>query len=119
MYRHIRKVKGEGQENGPKVRRWVRRSKKRISEWVKKKYRSKAVLNLVLRLSKYRDQWFTCLKYGFVEPTNNASERDIRKNVVARKISGALELSRFGREKLRSTVFMKTWFARQRGSCRS
>lgn len=88
MYRYIRKAKKEKEENTPKVKRWKRKQKREIISWVDKNYKSKAVLNLVLRMSKYLDHWFTCLKYPFVEPTNNGSEREIRKNVIARKISG-------------------------------
>lgn len=106
MYRHIQKVKREKRENSPEAKRWIQRSKKRMSKWLKRRYRSKAVLNLVLRLLKYQDHWFTCLRYGFVEPTNNASERDIRKSVIARKISGAhrSELGMRSREIVMSTL---------------
>lgn len=75
-------------ENAKKIKTWIRKQKKKIDSWLDKNYDSKAVLNLVLRISKYKNDWFTCLKYSYVEPTNNASERDIRKNVIARKISG-------------------------------
>lgn len=123
MYRHILKVKREGDEGSPRVERWIKRSKERILKFVEKNYMSKAVLNLALRLSKYRDHWFTCLKYGFVEPTNNASERDIRKTVIARKISGLhrSELGMHSREIMMSTIltlqkrgknpfeFMRNW----------
>jgi Transposase IS66 family. len=106
MYRRIQKVKREGREGSAGVKRCIQRSKKRISKWAEKNYGSRAVLNLVLRLSRYHDQWFTCLKYGFVEPTNNASERDIRKSVVARKISGLhrSELGMHSREIMMSTL---------------
>jgi len=89
MYGYIERVKREGRENSPAVRSWISRKKRRFSEWVDRNWGSKAVQNLTLRISKHRDSWFTCLKYGFVEPTNNASERDLRKLVLARKISGA------------------------------
>lgn len=106
MYRYIQKVKREKREGTPRVEKWVERSKERILKFVERNYRSKAVLNLALRMSKYHDHWFTCLKYGFVEPTNNASERDIRKAVVARKISGQhrSELGMRSREIMMSTV---------------
>ena len=106
MYHHIQKMKREKRENSPEVNRWIQRSKKRMSKWLRKRYRSRAVLNLILRLTKYKDHWFTCLRYGFVEPTNNASERDIRKSVVARKISGAhrSELGMRSREIMMSTI---------------
>jgi hypothetical protein len=88
MYKYIVKAKKHKLENTPKIKGWIRRSKKKIDLWVDKNYKSKAVANLALRMSKYKNDWFTCLKYPFVEATNNASERDIRKNVLARKISG-------------------------------
>lgn len=88
MYRYIKEAKKNKAENSPKVKRWVNRQKDKILSWIENHYESKAVRNLVLRMNKYLDHWFTCLRYDFVEPTNNASERDIRKNVTARKISG-------------------------------
>ena len=71
-----------------------------------KKYESKAVLNLVKRINKHTDQWFTCVKYSFVEPTNNAREREIRKNVLARKISGChrSEKGKHAREIMMSNI---------------
>lgn len=106
MHNYIKKVKERKKENTPKVKLWVRQAKKKINSWLDKNYQSKAVLNLVLRMSKYNNQWFTCLKYPFVESTNNESERDIRKNVVARKISGQhrSELGMHSREIMMSTI---------------
>ncbi len=89
MYAYIKKAKENGRENSDKVKRWVHRAKQTLCSLAKKNYESKANMNLVLRLVKYRNDWFTCLKHKDVEPTNNGSERDIRKNVTARKISGA------------------------------
>ena len=88
MYKYIKKTKNNREEDTPKVRYWIWRQKQIIKLWLDKKYESKAVLNLVKRMNKYLDQWFTCLKYDFVEPTNNAREREIRKNVLSRKVSG-------------------------------
>jgi len=88
MYQYIKRVKINGDENTQKVKKWIWRSKRKINLWIYKNINSKAVMKLVLRISRYIDHWFTCLKYPFVEPTNNSSERDIRKGVVARKISG-------------------------------
>lgn len=89
MYKYIKKAKGEKLENTLRIKTWMRRAKNRIASWLSRDYNSKAVLNLILRMKKYINDWFTCLKYSFVEPTNNDSERDIRKSVIARKISGA------------------------------
>ena len=106
MYNYIKKVKEEKQENTQKVKVWTRHAKKKIISWLDKNWESKAVLNLVLRITKYSDDWFTCLKYPYVEPTNNSSERDLRKNVLARKISGQhrSELGMRSREIMMSTI---------------
>lgn len=106
MYTHIVKVKKEKQENTPKVKKWAGRAKNKINSWLDMNWETKAAKNLVLRMVKYGDDWFTCVKYPFVEPTNNSSERDIRKNVIARKISG-LHRSETGlrsREIMMSTI---------------
>jgi hypothetical protein len=89
MYAYIKKAKKKGRENTPSVKAWTHRATKKILSWSDTDYGSKALKNLVLRMCKHKDHWFTCLKYADVEPTNNGSERDIRKNVLARKISGA------------------------------
>jgi len=106
MFRYIKKVKEEGKENSKRVKFWIWKSKRKISSWINKNYDSKAVLNLVLRMEKYKNDWFTCLKYPEVEPTNNSSERDIRKNVIARKISGLhrSELGMHSREIMMSNL---------------
>lgn len=88
MYDYIENAKKNNLENTHAVKQWVRRAIRKIVSLSKTEYGSKAVTNLVLRMEKYKDQWFTCLKYPEVEPTNNGSERDIRKIVVARKVSG-------------------------------
>lgn len=88
MFSYIKKTKEAKAENTPKVKKWIKTTVKKIDFLAKKKLDSKAVKNLILRLEKYREQWFTCLKYPYVEPTNNRSEQYIRKNVLARKISG-------------------------------
>lgn len=88
MYQYIKNAKDKNLEDTAKIKTWIRKQKKKIDSWLDKNYASKAVKNLVLRMSKYKNDWFTCLKYSFVEATNNGSERDIRKNVLARKISG-------------------------------
>lgn len=88
MYKHITEFKADQRENTRESRLWVKEQKNKILSWLDRRLESKAVLNLVLRLAKHLDGWFTCLKYPYVEPTNNATERDIRKEVVARKVSG-------------------------------
>lgn len=105
MFGYIKKVKERGEENTGKVKVWICRAKKRIHGLVGK-FESKALDNLVLRMEKHKDSLYTCLKYKFVEPTNNASENDIRKSVTARKVSGLhrSELGLRSREIMMSTI---------------
>ncbi len=88
MYEYVKNVKNNNLENTYAVKQWISRAIRKFILLSKTEYGSKAVLNLALRLEKYKEQWFTCLKYPEVEPTNNGSERDIRKIVLARKVSG-------------------------------
>lgn len=106
MYNYIKKMKKEKLENTPKVRAWVMRAKKEMNLWLDKNWETKAVMNLVLRIGKYVNDWFTCLKYPYVEPTINRSEREIRKSVIARKISGLhrSDLGLHSREAMMSTI---------------
>lgn len=106
MYRYIAKAKKNKGENSEKTKRWIRRQKRRMKSWKIRTYESKAALNLVRRICKYEDEWFTCLKYDFVEPTNDAREREIRKSVLARKISGChrSEKGKHAREIMMSNI---------------
>jgi len=106
MYKYIADAKDNHRENTPEINEWIRKQKQIILSWPGKKYESKAVKNLVLRLNKYLDHWFTCLKYDFVESTNNAREREIRKEVIARKVSGCHRSERgaHAREIMMSTI---------------
>lgn len=106
MYAYIKNAKEKKLEKSQNVKRWVSRKKQLICSWIEKNYKSKAVKNLALRLIKYKNDWFTCLKYRDVEPTNNSSERDIRKNVISRKISGShrSELGMQSREIMMSVI---------------
>lgn len=88
MFAYIKAMKERGLEGTPEVRRHIEFMKGQIDKLRPNKRRHVFGNRLIGRLKKYRDSWFWCLIYKYVEPTNNASERDIRKNVIARKISG-------------------------------
>jgi hypothetical protein len=88
MFVYIKMVKEKGLEGTPEVRRHIGIMKGKIGRLRVNKRRHIFANRLVGRLKKYNDSWFWCLIYKYVEPTNNISEGDIRKNVLARKISG-------------------------------
>jgi len=52
------------------------------------RYKEPGVSKLQTRISKYRDELLTCLKYDNVLPQNNTAERALRNQVVMRKIFG-------------------------------
>jgi transposase len=109
MFAYIKHVKMDHLEGTPNVVNHIERMKKRIRYLKRDKRRSKITERLVKRLKKHVDSWFTCLLFDFVEPTNNASERDIRKNVIARKISGQHRsvMGTHCREIMMSTILTK------------
>ena len=88
MYAYIKRVKLAGGENSVKVLNWIKRKKGQIWALMRQKWRQDLTRRIVKRMARYLDDWFTCLLFDFVEATNNGSERDVRKNVLARKISG-------------------------------
>ncbi len=88
MFVYIKMMKEKGLEGTPDARRNIELMKRRIGRLRVNKLRHIFANRLVGRLKKYNDSWFWCLIYKYVEPTNNISEGDIRKNVLARKISG-------------------------------
>lgn len=55
------------------------------------------------------DYWFTCVKYLYVEPTNNFAEQALRELIVQRKIMGGLR-SEKGAETLEIiSTMISTW----------
>ena len=44
---------------------------------------------LITDIENGGNNWFTCVLYGNVEPTNNFAEQTIRESVIVRKIIGA------------------------------
>ena len=44
---------------------------------------------VVTYITNHFSQWFTCIRYPGIEPTNNLSEQGLRESVIYRKIIGA------------------------------
>ncbi len=51
------------------------------------KWFGKNALHLKKYILKQQGKWFTFLQYEYVDPTNNRAERDLRHEVLKRKIS--------------------------------
>ncbi len=45
-------------------------------------------------ITNHFSQWFTCVRYPGIEPTNNLSEQGLRESVIYRKIIGAFRSKR-------------------------
>ena len=88
MHAYVKKVKEKHEEGSLKTERWTKRTVNKIHEWTEHRWHHDGIRKLVKRIARYEQEWFTCLKHDFVETTNNTSEREVRKNVIARKISG-------------------------------
>jgi transposase len=88
QFAEIKKVKDNHKEGTIHARHVEEKLKRRIVALTKRKWRRKNVVKFIERLQEIKDWLFTCLRYDFVPATNNDSERDIRKLVLSRKISG-------------------------------
>ncbi|MBS3056426.1 MAG: IS66 family transposase [Candidatus Aenigmarchaeota archaeon] len=72
----------------------VRQEKyKQLIEWldlfVSQSIGEKRVQNILKRLGRYRESWFTYVIINGVEPTNNIVERALRQQVILRKLRGS------------------------------
>ena len=88
MYDIIVAVKDRGKEGTRTAEIKISEMHERLEMLMKKKWRRKRIIKFVERLVDFKDWLFTCMRYKEAEPTNNSSERDVRKLVLARKISG-------------------------------
>ena len=62
---------------------------KRLSELISYYDRYDDVRPVAKYITNHFDQWFTCVRYPGIEPTNNFSEQGLRESVIYRKIIGA------------------------------
>jgi transposase len=87
-----------------------------------KKQMLKQLKNLLTRLTRHHgtkkfvtkvtnglEQWFTCIDYPEVEPTNNTAERALRELVVQRKIIGGLRRPKGATTMERIMTMITTW----------
>lgn len=61
-----------------------------LDSWVQVYSHYQQMSDLVTKVKNGKTYWFTCVLYPEVEPTNNHSERRIRKFVILEKIMGCL-----------------------------
>lgn len=106
----IKKIKDKHKEGTPLAKRIEEKLLRRITALSKRKWRRKNVIKFIERLQKIKIWLFVCLRYDFVPATNNDSERDIRKMVLSRKISGChrSELGVHSREIMMSLILTET-----------
>jgi transposase len=90
MYKDLRELYEELTKEIEKDKE--KRDKERIKEKLlaieKKQYKEKKAKLVQERISEYRGELLTCLRYDNVEPQNNTAERALRGQVVMRKIFG-------------------------------
>lgn len=106
MYGTIMGIKEVGKEGTRGAETKTSEMNKRLETLLKRKWRRKRVAKFVERLVDFRDWLFTCMRYREAEATNNSSERDVRKLVLARKISSChrSEIGVHSREIMMSVV---------------
>lgn len=89
MYKTIIKLKDANKEGTHYAERKIREFHNRFVMLSKRHWRHKKVMEFIENRLIYFEGWlFTCMNFKEAEATNNSSERDIRKPVCARNISG-------------------------------
>jgi transposase len=88
---------------------WYERFVAEMRQWIDlaKGYRELRKFGTTLQNGLY--QWFTCLLYPGVPPTNNAAERQLREVVVQRKIIGTLRTDKGATIMERIMSLLMTW----------
>lgn len=84
-------IKRFNESNPTEVERIDRHVKmtKELSDLVSYYSRYDDVKPVVKYITNHLGQWFTCVRYPGIEPTNNLSEQGLRESVIYRKIIGA------------------------------
>lgn len=65
--------------------------------------------SLIVYIGNNIGNWFTCVKFENVEPTNNFAEQAIRETVIVRKIIGAFRSEEGPREYSSIASLLATW----------
>ncbi len=64
---------------------------------------------VVKYINNHFGQWFTCVRYSGIEPTNNLSEQGLRESVIYRKVIGAFRSVEGGKYYERLASLFATW----------
>lgn len=80
-----------------------------LSKFLMHEPKERKLVNLVNRLRKHGADWFTCLLFEGVEPTNNRAEQALRPQVILRRLRGSLRSDRGVEDHEILTSLMTTW----------
>ena len=81
----------------------------RLDRITRTKTKDEKCANIIKRLVKYRDSWFTFVDNKHVSYNNNAAERGLRPSVVMRKITGGNRSDKGARNHEVVMSVMGTW----------
>lgn len=85
----------------------------RLRNAIKYEWRDKKCQKAANYMENGFDDWFTFMLVPGVEPTNNLNERDIRKHVMKRKVSGAFRSERGLKNHCILLSVIETWRKRE------
>lgn len=89
MYKEIVELKRKGKEGTNYAELKIKEFHNKFVALSKRQWKHKKVRKFVENRLIYFEDWlFTCMRFKEAEATNNSSERDIRKPVCARNVSG-------------------------------
>lgn len=88
LFKEIKKFNKSNQSKSKRIRKYEEMVSKlkAITDYYKKYDHLKKIIGYI---KNNIGNWFTCIKYEGIEPTNNFAEQAIRETVVVRKIIGA------------------------------
>lgn len=90
LKRMFRKLKKVLERQSSRREWWYKRFVEEMRQWVDMGSGYRELRKFAVTLQNGLHQWFTCLLFPGVPPTNNHAERQLREVVVQRKIIGTL-----------------------------
>jgi len=89
----------------------------RLNRLVKYYKKYKELQEVIVYIGNNLENWFTCILYENVEPTNNFAEQAIRETVIVRKIIGAFRSEKGPEDYSILASLIATWKLREQNIC--
>jgi transposase len=108
LFKEIKRFNGRNQSKKSREKKYNEMTLK-LGQLVKYYEQYENMHEVTTYISNNIENWFTCIKYENVEPTNNYAEQSIRETVIIRKIIGAFRSERGPEEYSRLASLLASW----------